>query len=81
MESRKRCAISRKPLCRGGASDSSTREELGPDSSASSRRSGCADPDGDGFALEHDRAGRRKLVSSMNSKTTLRLGIRLLIYV
>ena len=81
MESRKRCAISRKPWYRDGASASSTREELGLDSSASSRRSGCADPEGDEVALKHDRAGRRKVVSSMNSIATLRLGTLLLIYV
>lgn len=81
MESRKRCAISRKPRYRDGASASSTREELELDSSASTRRSDCADPEGDEVALEHDRAGRRKVVSSMNSIATLRLGTPLLIYV
>jgi hypothetical protein len=70
MESRKRCTISRKPLCRGGDPVSSTREELEPDSLASTRRSGCTEPDGDELELllEHDRAGRRKLVSSMYSR-------------
>jgi hypothetical protein len=65
MESRKRCAISRKPRYWDGASGSSTREELEPDSLASGRRSGCTEPDGEELELEHDRAGRRRLVSSM----------------
>jgi hypothetical protein len=77
-ESRKRCAISRKPRYRDGASGSSTREELEPDSLARTRRSGCADPDGD--ELEHDRAGRRKLVSSMFSIATFGLGTSTSLY-
>jgi hypothetical protein len=66
IESRKRCAISRKPRYRGGDPVSGRREELEPDSLASTRRSGCTAPDDD--ELEHARAGRRKLVSSMYSR-------------
>ena len=65
-DARKRIAISRKPRHRGEASASSTREELEPDSLRSTRRSSCTDPDGDELEVEHDLAGRRKVVSSMS---------------
>jgi hypothetical protein len=73
-EARKRIVISRKPRYRDGASPSSTGEEIEPDSLASTRRSGWAGRDGDELELEHDSAGRRKVVSSMWSMMAVGLG-------